>query len=91
MLPQDKANHVIYGALTVLLVILTCWLVGNPHWLLASLIAVVIVAVGKEAVDWLRNAKAREAGLPPKHGVEWMDVMATLAGGLLVIVSAALK
>ena len=85
MLPQDKANHVVYGAVTALVVILACWLVGNPHWLLASLIAVVIVAIGKEAVDRLRNAKAEEAGLPPKHGVEWMDVVATLAGGLMVV------
>ena len=75
-LPQDKGNHCIYGAVIFNLALpLTDALV--------ALALVGVLAVGKEAMDWLSNHRARAAGLPPPHGVEFLDAAATFAGGVL--------
>jgi len=75
-LPQDKANHAVYGAL-----IFNAALPLSDAFVALALVAVL--AVAKEAVDWLSNHRARAAGLPAPHGVEVMDALATLAGGVL--------
>jgi len=46
-----------------------------------------MMALGKEAVDWLSNRAAVKAGLEPTHGVEWLDVVATFAGGAVPLVA----
>lgn len=74
VIPQDKANHAVYGA-----VIFNIALPFTSA--LLALAAVAALAVAKEAVDWLRNRRARQAGLPAPHGVEPLDALATLAGG----------
>lgn len=75
-LPADKANHLAYGA-----VIFNVALPLTDAFV--ALAAVGVLAVAKEAVDWLSNHRARAAGLPAPHGVEVMDALATLAGGFL--------
>jgi hypothetical protein len=66
-LPQDKANHALYGALIFLLALA---ILRRPD---AAYALVVLAAVGKEVLDWLSNQRAIRAGLTPTHGVEWFD------------------
>jgi len=49
--------------------------------MLVTVLIALAVGVGKEAVDWLMN-KYRGA----IHGVEWLDALATAAGGVWVAV-----
>jgi hypothetical protein len=75
-LPQDKANHALYGAVAFNL----------AYPLTDALVALALVAalaIGKEASDWVQNYRARLDGLPAPHGVEFLDALATLAGGAL--------
>lgn len=74
-LPQDKANHAIYGA------VIACVLLMLGVSPTASLLCVAVVGAGKEIADWAIN---RMAGLRV-HGVEFLDFVATVAGGLLVV------
>ena len=74
-LPADKANHAIYGALIFLLALA---IFRRPD---AAYGLVVAAAVGKEVLDWLSNQRAIRAGLMPTHGVEFLDALATCAGG----------
>jgi len=48
---------------------------------LVTIAVAAVVGVGKEAADWLMN-KYRGA----THGVEWLDALATAAGGVWVAV-----
>lgn len=75
-LPADKANHLLYGAL-----IFNAALPLSDAFVALALVAAL--AIGKEVSDWLSNHRARAAGLPAPHGVEVMDALATLAGGVL--------
>lgn len=75
-LPQDKANHLLYGA-----VAFNAALPLSDAFVALALVGVL--AVGKEVSDWLSNHRARLAGLPAPHGVEALDAIATLAGGFL--------
>lgn len=82
-LPQDKANHLAYGALTFCLVLLIAhFLFPNDQIGFAALVT-VLSAVGKEAHDAWVNWKA--TGNPKKgpHGVELLDAVATISGGAL--------
>lgn len=69
----DKANHALYGALVAAVVT-----PFSPWWALA---AVAAVGIGKELSDWWQNT--RNGG---SHGVELGDAVATVCGGLLVLV-----
>jgi len=71
LLPQDKANHAVYGAVIAAIVSLF----SIP----LALIAVALVGVGKEVFDWWQNRHGEH------HGVEVMDVVATVCGGLIVL------
>lgn len=74
----DKANHAVYGALLAAVVsLLSVW---------GALIAVVVAGVGKELSDWWQNT--RNGG---NHGVEFADAVATVCGGLLVLVPQLVK
>ena len=81
LLPQDKANHAIYGALIFLLAFA---ILRRPD---AAYGLVVAAAAGKEALDWLSNQRAIRAGLTPTHGVEWFDALATCAGGAVPLLA----
>ena len=74
-LPADKANHYFYGSLIFLAALA---IFRRPD---AAYGLVVLAAVGKEALDKLSNMRAVKAGLMPTHGVEFLDALATCAGG----------
>lgn len=91
VLPQDKANHVVYGAVIALLatggaVALQFVGVVVPAVYVGVAVAALAGAI-KEGADWLSNRAARLAGAQPTHGVEFLDFFATACGG--AIVSAA--
>lgn len=78
MLPHDKANHFIYGA-----VIFTATnLIPHvaPIW---ALVAAAIFGIGKEFVDLALNKLAEKRGHLSVHGVEPLDAIATFVGGAL--------
>jgi hypothetical protein len=80
-LPQDKANHFFYGSLIFLAALA---IFRRPD---AAYALVVLAAVGKEALDWLSNMRAVKAGLMPTHGVEFLDALATCAGGAVPLLA----
>lgn len=83
MLPQDKANHVIYGAAIALAV----GLVFGP---LVGLLMAGAAGLAKELADRQANKRAAAKGELPPHGVERADLVATACGGLLVYAAALL-
>ena len=80
LIPQDKANHAIYGACIALVV----QQLATPD---IALLSAVACGVLKEAIDaalnWRARRTRREDLLPP-HGVEPLDAVATAAGGLAI-------
>ncbi len=83
-LPQDKANHFFYGSLIFLAALA---IFRRPD---AAYGLVVLAAVGKEALDKLSNMRAVKAGLLPTHGVEFLDALATCAGGAVPLLARML-
>ena len=83
-LPPDKAGHWVAGSFIACIVSL---LLG-PWW---ALIAVSAAAILKELHDAWQNYKASGDPLVGPHGVELMDIVATLAGGLMVIAPQLVK
>lgn len=86
MLPQDKANHAIYGAAIALTAaVLTAVGFGAVHMApLVALAAAAIAGAAKEGSDWWQNRKAGAE----VHGVDPYDFVATAAGGLVVALAA---
>jgi hypothetical protein len=80
---NDKAFHFLGG--TAFSVIgAACWYASGADLALLpwfALLASGVAGVTKEAADWMGN-HAR----PGSHGVEWLDFVATLAGGVPVVV-----
>jgi len=89
LFPQDKANHFIYGAalglttLTLLSALKIPDTSGYTHSL-AAVASATFLGVLKEVEDYFANQRAIAQGLPPQHGVEWMDMVATALGGVVV-------
>jgi hypothetical protein len=79
-LPADKANHAVYGALIFLIGFAITRRMDVSYGL------VVLAAVGKEALDWLSNQRSEK----PTHGVEWLDALATCAGGAVPLLARML-
>lgn len=77
VLPQDKANHVVYG--TALTAIGMCY---SP---VAGAVLCAAFAVGKEVYDWWDN---QHGG---RHGVELNDALATMSGGAIVLLPWVVK
>lgn len=84
-LPQDKANHFIYGAVIYVAAfgVLTALKQPATYYALA---VVALFGVGKEIVDYLQN---RYEGA--RHGVEGLDAFATIAGGAVCAVPLLFK
>lgn len=80
LLPQDKANHVVYGAVIAALSLVGGTIFRAPMlpFALIALAAVVAVAILKELVD--RRST--------NHTPDAMDAVATIAGGLVVVAPA---
>lgn len=77
-LPQDKANHALYGAVI-------CLVVGGflgTNW---GLLAALVAGVGKEVLDYVLN---KRAGVAAQHDVSIEDAFATFAGGVLVFLAS---
>lgn len=89
-LPQDKANHFFYGSL-IGLAFYAAAVKSTPAAAWIALIAVSIIAVGKEAKDAWINYKATGNYKVGPHGVEFWDAVATIAGGAIVTITAVLK
>ena len=83
-LPADKANHFFYGTLIFLAALA---ILRRPD---VAYGLVVFAAVGKEALDKLSNMRAVKAGLMPTHGVEFLDALATCAGGAVPLLARML-
>lgn len=91
LLPQDKANHVVYGAGLCAVVASLAVVAGAAAWAAALIGATLALLAGllKEQLDARANRQALAAGQPAPHGVESADVVATFTGGLLVAVPLA--
>lgn len=77
-LPQDKANHFVYGAA------IACGIsiVSTPWMALAITSAAAIL---KEISDAWQNYKSSGDPLIGPHGVELLDAAATISGGAVVV------
>lgn len=90
-LPQDKANHFIYGALVFVAIFFVAHLLLPVHAIGIALGATVVVGVAKELLDMWSNYKAKQNKVLPKHGVELWDAVATIAGGVVVALPLCVK
>jgi len=81
-LPQDKANHVVYGAGIAVVAGYVAYVLHLPVAGVGLGAAVVFGAL-KEALDYYQNLQLTKAGQSPTHGVEFNDFLATSAGGAL--------
>lgn len=83
IIPADKANHLIYGALIFVLVVvavnLTPWAIWAPH---AGVAGALLVGAAKEARDAWANRQAAKWRLPLPHSVSVADVGATVLGAV---------
>lgn len=89
-LPQDKANHALYGAMIALVVkqvaVVAAMFGLDLHGFRPKDIGLATSAAfagGKEGVDALLNVLAKWRGQEPVHGVEWRDALATFSGGFM--------
>lgn len=71
----DKEKHFLVG-----LLIATLFSLINP-WLGFGL--AVLAGALKEVYDYYQNSKYIKAGRAPIHGVEFLDFLATAAGGAI--------
>ena len=81
-LPQDKANHYVYGSAIFAVMFL---ITRHPGIALGT---VTLAAFAKEGLDWLGNYLEIKAGQPTTHGVDFWDAVATIAGGFIPFVMA---
>lgn len=84
LIPQDKANHLVYGAVIFTVMFLLTHFVYADYQTLIAGLAVVFIAVGKEANDAFINWKATGNPMQGPHGVEVLDAAATIIGGVIV-------
>lgn len=91
LLPQDKANHALYGALAFLITSAAMRATPWPDMAaVAGVCGAVLAGLAKEARDAWANRQAEAWHLPLPHEVSGGDVLATGAGGVLCYVAAAL-
>jgi hypothetical protein len=76
-LPQDKANHALWGA-----IIFIAALAVTRTPLIAAAV-VVVAAAAKEASDAIINYRTTGDPMHGPHGVEFLDFAATCFGGVL--------
>lgn len=83
-LPQDKANHALYGQAVYAAYRHAAVYFGMDVETarLTGVFFTVLVGILKEAVDWWLNDRAVRKGFLPTHGVEVWDAVATSGGGL---------
>ena len=86
IIPQDKANHYVYGSVIAIFAGAAAEQIGLSVLLviLCSIGAAALFGAAKELIDLYKNRKAQAAGAPKVHGVEIADFLVTVAGGLSV-------
>ena len=77
LIPADKGTHFIAG--NVVAVIATLAIPGVPH---VGLMAATAAGFLKEVLDFVLAILQKRAGKPVTHSVDFMDFVATAAGGL---------
>ena len=90
MIAHDKSLHLLAGAAAALLVYAIALTTIRDHAALAGLLAAVMIGAVKEAADRYANWRAAKRGQPPPHSVEFMDFVATAAGGGVIFATAQL-
>jgi len=80
-IPPDKLAHALGGATFTAFACPALYYLGDPTYLLTSLLAVMCVGLFKEVYDALFRAK---------HSVELWDALATLCGGLMPLMPIVL-
>jgi hypothetical protein len=98
VLPVDKANHVMYGAIiagigcaimTIGLLLANIPIEARMQHVIAGATGVIFATaagIGKELMDKRANDVAAVLGLPPPHGVEVADALYTIQGGIIAMV-----
>ena len=82
-LPQDKANHLAYGAAIFSVVLLLAHFAYPNYQIAIAGLTVVFIAFSKEANDARINWQATGNPMQGPHGVELLDAIATISGGIL--------
>ena len=82
-LPQDKANHLAYGAAIFSVVLLLAHFAYPDYQIAIAGLTVVFIAFAKEANDARINWQATGKLTQGPHGVELWDAVATISGGIL--------
>jgi hypothetical protein len=82
-LPQDKANHLAYGAAIFSVALLLAHFTLINFQIEIAFLTVVFVAFGKEANDARINWQSTGNPLHGPHGVELLDALATVFGGFI--------
>jgi hypothetical protein len=90
-LPQDKANHLIWGAILALGVYCVALALNLPFAAELSLGTAFLAGIAKEVADKVANIQAAKLGLPAPHSVELYDALATTAGGVLIYLSSQVE
>jgi len=88
VIAEDKANHLVYGMIICLIVsVLLSFFIPKFQASLVGFFTTLLFASGKEFLDYRANEKAQAVGLEVSHGVEFADIIATMSGALLVVLS----
>jgi hypothetical protein len=89
-IPNDKAQHFIYGCVAYLFLAGSALAVGFPHPEWFGLAAAAGLGAGKEIADLWLNKRAVKAGAVPTHHVAPLDAAATALGGLACFMGSVL-
>lgn len=91
VIPHDKANHALYGALIFSVTFAAVIFFVEPITaILTALGLVVVIAAGKEIRDRHINWRSEQRGQAGTQGVEAMDAIATILGGLIAAIPIGL-
>lgn len=83
MIPQDKANHALYGAAVYVLARAVASFFAPEYASVLGLVASAAFGLGKEVVDFWLNRQAAQKGQRAPHTPMPADALATAAGGFL--------
>jgi hypothetical protein len=92
VIPQDKANHFIYGLAVAFITQVLLGIFGfREAAALSAPASAAIIGVLKEAWDQWQNNRAESRGQEPPHEVSAWDALSTLAGGLFLGIALQLQ
>ncbi|HNB05743.1 MAG TPA: hypothetical protein PKV97_07420 [Thauera aminoaromatica] len=87
MIPQDKANHAIYGGAIALVAAAIAHVAGAREWQAQiALGAACAAGVAKEVADYIVARRQRANGDAVTHGVDGWDAAVTALGGMAVAI-----